>query len=111
MQDHAVGANIKRPAEWECAICVNHTVCGCNLLVGIAEDRVVQIQRFGKLGVHLVRVTTGGEVGNIELSQSIAALTERLTLGRSATGKRLRIPSDHDNLFAFEIGQLMRRAV
>ena len=90
---------------------VNNAVSLCDFLSRIAEDGVVQLKRFGELLVQLGGVAAGGKVGNIERTKGVAALTERLALRRSATGKCLGKPRDHNRLLAPEIRQLVGLAV
>ena len=72
-------------------------------LVRVAQDRVVQFQRFGKFAIGFRRIATGREIGDVELTQGGTALTERFALGRSATGKRLGKPGDDHRLLTLVI--------
>ena len=81
---------------------------------GVAQDGIIQLQRFGEIDVASLAVgwvATGGEVGGIKFPQLFAVRTERLALGRSAPGKCLGKPGDHHRLFAFVIGELVGFAV
>ena len=69
---------------------MDHAVCFCYFLAGVAEDGVVRLNRLGEVDVALLAISgiaTGGEVGDVEFSQLFAARTERLALERSAPGK------------------------
>ena len=50
--------------------------------VGIAQDRIVKRERFGEFLVSLDRVTARGEVVDRKSTDFVAALTERLALGK-----------------------------
>ena len=71
---------------------------------GVAEDGIIELQRFGKPGVGIRIVATGGEVGYLELTQGVAALTERNALFRSAAGKCFGVPRDDHRLLAGKVG-------
>ena len=66
------------------------------LLRGVAEDRVVEAERFGELAVGLGVIAGGGEVGDVEGPDLGAAGTQRLALGGSPAGERLREPGDDE---------------
>ena len=86
---------------------------GC-FFCGITQDRVIRLQRFGKIDISFFavgRVAASREVSCFELSQIIAVLTERLTLFRSATGKRLGKPSDDHRFLTFVIGKFVGLAI
>jgi len=69
---------------------------------------------YGVLGELLVRlgiVDAGGEIDDVgEGPDVVAALTERLALGRSTTGERFREPGQDDGL-AFQRGETVRLPV
>jgi hypothetical protein len=90
---------------------VDYAVGGCDFLFGIGEDGIVRFDVLGELLVRLGIVDAGGEIDDVsEGPDVVAALTERLALGRSTTGERFREPGDDDR-FAFVVGQAMRLAV
>jgi hypothetical protein len=66
---------------------------------------------LGKLPVGLGVVDADRVVGDVELPEGIAALTERLAFGRSPAGERFREPGQHNRAFAAVIRQLVRAAV
>ena len=114
LKNLAVLADIKSPAGGIALLAGDHAIGARGLFVGIAQDRIIQTQRFGKVDIALGaigRITTGRKVSDIKFPQFIAVRTERLTLGRSAPGKCLGKPGDHHSLFAFEIGELVGFAV
>jgi len=74
-------------------------------LVGVTQDRVVELQRFGKLAVGLRVVGAGCKVEDVERFEFLAAVPQRLAFQRSATGKGLGKPGDDDGLLTDEIGR------
>ena len=78
---------------------INHAISGSYLFFGVAEDGIVRLDMLGELLVRLGIVDAGGEVDDVgEGPDGVAALTERLALGRSATGERFGEPGDDDRL-------------
>ena len=67
MQYFSIGSDVKGPAERKLAAFVYDAISLCNFTTGIAEDRIVELQTFGKFGIYLGFVTTGCEISNIEL--------------------------------------------
>ena len=110
-KDFSFRADVERPTLGERLPIVDNSVSLRSLLSRIAKNGVVQLKRLGELCVLFRRVTTGGKVGNVELTKGVAALTERLALSRSATGERFRIPRNYDRLLAAEIRQLVGLSV
>ena len=66
---------------------------------------------FCELLVRLRVVNADRVVGDVELSNGLAALTERLAFGRSPAGEGFREPCEHDGALAFVIGELVGAAV
>jgi hypothetical protein len=90
---------------------VDYAIGGGDFLVGIAEDGIVGYDVLGELLVRLGIVDAGGEVDDVgEGPDVVAALTERLALGRSATSERFGEPGDDDRL-SLVVGETMRLAV
>jgi hypothetical protein len=111
VQDLAVRPNVEGPARRNGMLGVYDTVCGCDFLFGIGEDGIVGFDVLGELLVRLGIVDAGGEIDDVgEGPDVVAALTERLALGRSTTGERFREPGEDDRL-ALVVGQTMRLAV
>ena len=80
-------------------------------LCRVAQDRVVGADVLGKSLVGLGIVYADGEVGDVELLDQIAALTERLAFGGSTAGEGFREPGQHDRALAFVVGQAVHLAV
>ena len=114
LKNLAIFSNIESPSMWKGSQAGDNSIFfGC-FFCGIAQDRVIRLQRFGKIDISFFavgRVTASREVSCFELSQIIAVLTERLTLFRSATGKRLGKPSDDHGFFTFVIGKFVGLAI
>ena len=66
---------------------------------------------FGELLVRLRVVDTDREVGNLELPDCFAALTERFAFGRSSAGEGFRKPGQYYCAFAFEVGKPIGLAI
>ena len=91
-----------------------HAVSLGGLFCRVAQDWIIQLERFGEIDIAFLTVggiATGGEIGGIKFLQLFAVRTERLALVRSAPGKRLGEPRDHHRLVAFVIGKLVGFAV
>jgi hypothetical protein len=50
-------------------------------------------------------------VGDVELPDGLAALTERLAFGGSSAGEGFGKPGEHDGALAFVVGKLVQLAV
>jgi hypothetical protein len=57
--------------------------------------------------VRLRVVDADGVVGDVELPEGGAALTERLAFRCSSAGERFGEPGQHDGVLAFVVGELM----
>jgi hypothetical protein len=111
IKDLAVRPDIEGPARREGMLGVDYAVGGCDFLFGIGEDGIVRFDVLGELLVRLGIVDAGGEIDDVgEGPDVVAALTERLALGRSATSERFREPGDDDRL-PLVVGETMRLAV
>ncbi len=102
-QELAILADVEGPSTRQRTIVVDDAKHASDCLVRVAQDRVVQFQRFGKFAIGFRRIATGREIGDVELTQGGTALTERFALGRSATGKRLGKPGDDHRLLTLVI--------
>ena len=102
----AVGADVERPPLGVRRSGVTHAVgrrhLSCPDRSG-SDSRAPSI--CANLRVVLGVVDAGREVGHVVRPDQVAALTERLALGRSATGERLGEPGQHHRLLAREVGQ------
>lgn len=111
MQNLPVFPNVVSPPGSHLPSVGQEAVSRGGLSFGIAQDRIIQVEGFGEFLVHVGGIAAGGEIGDVEFPDFLAARTERLAFGRSAAGEGLGKPSHHDGLFAFEIGQLISLAV
>lgn len=114
VEEFAILPDVKSCAPREFPLCIVHAVGLGGFARGIAQDRIVRAQRFGKsFGALLAvyRITTGGEVSDIELADFCAARTERLAFRRSTTGEGFWKPSQDDGFLAFEFREFVRLAV
>ena len=103
--DDAVFVDVEGPTFGNIAPLMDDAVGFCRLFAWIAENGVIELQRLGECLVLLDFITTGREVGDVELANLFSAVTQRIALGRSATGEGLREPGDHHRLFAGELLQ------
>jgi hypothetical protein len=111
VQDLAVRPDIEGPARREGMLGVDDAVGGCDFLFGIGQDGIVGFDVLGELLVRLGIVDAGGEIDDVgEGPDVVAALTERLALGRSTTSERFREPREDDRL-ALVVGQTMGLAI
>jgi len=114
MENFPVFADVKCPAFGEVPLIVDHAVGSAHVLASVGQDRIIGAEGFGeRLDSFFAvdRIATGGEISHIELADFCAALTERLALGRSATGKDFGKPGEHDGSLPFEVRKLVRLAV
>ena len=102
-QNLAVRADVERPAEGKRTLLSDHTVGFRYFAAGVAQNREVEFQRFSESFVLFGKITTRSEIGRVELTQVVAALTERLAFLRSATGERFGIPGHDHDLFVLEV--------
>ena len=111
VQDLSVFANVECPAERELAFAGHDAISLGDFALGITQDRIIQAERLSELFIRFGRVTTCCKVSHVEGTNVLAALTERLALGRSAPGECLGIPGNHDRLLVLEVGQFVGFAV
>lgn len=102
VRDLSILAHDERDSVRESSIVQNAVSFG-NLRVRIAQDRIVELQRLGEVGVFLDRVAAGCEVSDVVLTQGLTARTERFAFGRSATGEGFRVPGDNNRLLTLEL--------
>ena len=72
----SVFSNVKRPAFRDCPSFMHHTVGLGDFLTWIAEDRIVNTQRFSESLVLFRGICAGGKVGDIGILERFAILTE-----------------------------------
>ena len=90
---------------------VQHAVVLGDALVGIGEDRVVEVERLGELGVLFGGVDAGGEISDFEVLERLAVFLERLAFLGAAAGERLGEPGDHDRGLPFVLLERVGLAV
>lgn len=110
VQNLAVLAHDESDAVRESSI-VQDAVSFGDFRVGIAENGIVEFQRFGEFGVFLDRVATGCEVSDVVLTQGLTARTERFAFGRSATSEGFGVPGDNNRLFILELRKFVGLSV
>jgi len=67
-QHFSILADVKGPSEGELAACGHHAVLLRHFAFRVTEDGEIELQGRRKLLVRLGRVTTGSEVGDLELA-------------------------------------------
>lgn len=75
-QDLAVHADVNRPAKWDLTFRGHDAIRFGNFLGWIAEDRVIEFQRFSKLGVDVFCIAASCKISDLELLDGVATLTE-----------------------------------
>ena len=103
-EDLSILADVEGPAGRILLFASDDSVRKSCIALGIAQDRIIQGETFGKFLVGFRVIATGSEIGHIELADFVAARTERLAFRRSTTGKRLGKPSDHDGTLSLVVG-------
>jgi hypothetical protein len=66
VEDRAVGVDDEGPPLGIGPALVDHTIRRGDFLVGVTQNRIVQIEARGESPVRFGRVTAGGKEGNIE---------------------------------------------
>jgi hypothetical protein len=110
-QNFPILADVERLPCGVFALAGNNTICLGSLTGGIAQNRIIRLQRFREFLVGLRVVATGCEIGDVKLANLLTARTERFAFGRSATGEGFGKPRKNDRLFALEIGKFVSFAV
>jgi len=62
----SIGSDVKGPAEGDLATFGHNAVGLCHAATWIAEDRVVELEFFGKVSIYLCFIATGGEISDVE---------------------------------------------
>ena len=111
VQDPAVPADIESPSSRGRRAAAYDAIRRGDTFSRIAQQWVINPDLRGEPAVGFGGVHTRCEQRDIELAQGIAALTERLTDGRSTAGEGFGEPGQHDNLLVAVVGQPVRSAV
>ena len=106
VQDLAVRSDVERPARCH-PHAAKHTIRGGGLLLGIGKNGIIRFDVFRELLVGLGVVNADGVVGDVELPDGFAALTERFAFGCSPASEGFGKPGEHDGALVFVIGELM----
>jgi hypothetical protein len=110
MQDLAVRSDVEGPSVGE-AHAAGDSVGITDGFGGIRQDWVIRFDMLRELLVGLLVVKADCVVGDVELPDAFAALTERLAFGGSSTGEGFGKPGQHDGALAFVVGELVQLAV
>ena len=76
MQDLAVNANDESPSLRKLVRAIGYAERRRSLRAWVAQDGVVELERFGEPFIHVFFVTACSEVGYVKLLQGLAILTE-----------------------------------
>lgn len=109
--DDPLLVDVEGPAFGVGSSLVDDAVSLGGFFAGVAEDGIIEVERFGEFLVRFGGVDARGEIRDVERFQCLAVLTERLAFGRSAARERLGKPGDHDPFLALELRQLVGFAV
>jgi hypothetical protein len=110
-KDLAIAADVERVPSGEFPEHFQDAVGPGHIFARIAQYGIVEFQGFGELPVGLDIVDAGGEQGDVEPADLLAALTERLAFLGSAPCECLGEPGDHDRPLSLVIGQAVRSAI
>jgi hypothetical protein len=100
VENLAVGADIEGPADGGRFRIPGDAVRPRGASVGIAEKRIIDTQLLREFPVLLQRIDAGGEEYDVEGSDLVGALTERLALRRSTGAEGACKPHENDRLLA-----------
>ena len=104
MKNFAIRGNVERPPGGK-PLEAQDAVGVRDFFAGVRQDWIVGLNVLCKLLVLFGSVDTDREVGDVELPDRFAALTERLTFGRSSAGEGFREPGEHDGALALVVGK------
>jgi hypothetical protein len=104
VKDLAVRRDVEGPSRRETHL-AQDTIGSRDFLGRIRQDWVVGFNVLSEFLVLLRSVDADREVCDVELPNRFAALTERLTFGRSPAGEGFRKPGEHDGALALEVGK------
>ena len=111
VQNLAIHSNVKSPTARVLLGRIDDAIGGCNFLLWVTEDRVIELETLGKSRILVDGIAAGGKVGDVECEDLVAARTERLAFLRSAAGEGFGEPRENNCLLALEIRQLMHHSV
>jgi hypothetical protein len=110
VEDLPVKSDVERPSVGESHL-GSHAVSVAHGLRRVCQDWIIRFNMLGEFLVRLGVVETDGVIGDVELPDGFAALTERLAFSGSATREGFREPGEDDRALALVVGKLMRLAV
>ena len=94
--DPTIGIDEVAVAHWVLGILLirpaSHFVLGADRAIHVAQQTEREVLGFGERQVLSRCVERGAEDDGIELFKSVGAVTQALTLDRSTSGRRLRVP-------------------
>ena len=109
--DLAVGADeIRHARRRRSARVIGGAVGDADLLVGVAQEREVEVVLLGELLVRLERVEADAVDLNVVLAELLGSITEPLSFDRSTRGIGHRV-EPQQNALAAQVRQLHRLAV
>lgn len=103
--------DVERPSASKIARAIEYTIIRRYSLLRIAQNRVVEIERFSEFLVRLRIVDTGRKISYIKICQFFTAVTQRLTFQRSASSECFREPGNHHCLLSHKLAQVINLAV
>lgn len=75
-ENFAILADVVGPAERKRPLLVDHSKGLCRFFTGIAQNRIIEFERFCEAPIRIRIVATRSKVGHIECTQLLATLTE-----------------------------------
>lgn len=76
MKDLAICSDVISPAVWHGPLVSDHAIGSCRGLTRIAQNGIVQFERFGETLIGIGVIAASGKIGHLELTQLLATLTE-----------------------------------
>lgn len=111
VQDASIAPNVERQPDGERRPVTDHAIGLGHAFGGIAQKGVVRPNRFREPAVCRWRIDARRKMGNIEVANEFAALTERLADSRSTAGPGLGEPGQDDRLLAAVVREPIGPAV
>ena len=110
IENAAILPDVKSPAvRKSCG--TQHAVRPCNPFIRIAENGIVEPERFRELAVGGSRIYTHAEALCFETPEHAVARTERFALARSPGRESFGEPRQHNDVRAVEITQTVPTAI